>query len=76
MKARLTSEVITKLNHPKNALIKRGMMLPMGITSRSTLWATLGINEWNGNLTKESVLQYLEQELGMTRNNLLEIVDE
>jgi hypothetical protein len=36
----------------------------------------LKANEWNGNLTKEAVLQYLQDTLGMTRDQLLETIDE
>jgi hypothetical protein len=76
MKARLTSEAIGKLNHPKNIHIKGGLMEPLGCTSRSTVWVKLVANEWNGDLTKESVLQYLEDALGMTRDQLLETIND
>jgi hypothetical protein len=76
MKARLTSEAITKINHPKNAWIKKGLSEPLGVSAYSTIWCAVKANEWNGDLTKEAVLQYLENELGMTRDQLLETIDE
>ncbi|MDR2927164.1 MAG: hypothetical protein LBV41_03015 [Cytophagaceae bacterium] len=76
MKARLTSEVIARINHPKNTQIKQGLKKPLCITSYPPVWYMLKANEWNGNLTKEAVLQYLEDTLGMTRDQLLETIDE
>lgn len=76
MKARLSSEAIARIKHPKRYIIRKGLQKPLGFTSYSTVWYSLKANEWNGNLTKESVLQYLEHELGMKRSELLEIVDE
>jgi len=76
MKVRLKNEVLNRLNHPKMYRIKNGMQKPMGVTSYTTVWYSLKMNEWNGNLTKESVLVYLSDALGMTRDEMLEIVED
>lgn len=77
MKVRLTDEVINKLKHPNNKGVREGLRRPLGIASKSsTLWVTLKCNEWNGDLIKHNVLQYLEENLNMTREELLETVDE
>jgi hypothetical protein len=74
MKARLTNEAIWKIQHPKNKNIKKGLEKVLEI-NHSTVWYTLKINDWNGHLTKEVALRYLEQELRMTRAQMLEIED-
>ena len=75
VKIRLTSEAMNRINHPKNYHIRAGMTKPM-CSAYSTVWLSLKENKWNGNLTKEAVIQYLEEKLEMTRNQLLEVVDE
>ena len=77
MKVRLTSEAIARIKHPKAYhTIKKGLMVPMGCTAYATVWHAVRANEWNGRLTTEAVLLYLEDKLNMKRDRFLEIVDD
>ena len=75
-KVKLTSEVISKLNNPKNIKIKRGLQKPLGFRSYPPVWQHVKLNEYNGVLTKESALRYLEDKLNMKREDLIEVVEE
>jgi hypothetical protein len=74
MRARLNYETIRKIQHPKNIHVKKGLEKVLEIT-RTVVWYTLKLNDWNGHLTKEVALRYLEQELRMTRAQMLEVED-
>jgi hypothetical protein len=77
MKARLTSEVIARIRHPKMRHIWPKINELYGITPTSNrTYDILKANEWNGKLTNAATLEYLEDELGMTRDQLLETIDE
>ena len=78
MKVRLTSEAITKLKieNPYYYKIRRGLLGVTGKSAPSTIWILLKTNDWNSDLTKEAALQYLEDSLRMTRNQLIEIANE
>ena len=78
MKVRLSNEAITKLRHEheKYREIKLGLGVPLGIKAISSIYVAVKVNEWNGPLTKEAVLLYLEGKLNMKRSDLLEIVDD
>ena len=81
MKVKLKSEIIDKIRHPhspKSAEIREALSVelrkfPYERASRVTLWSLLKFNEWNGNLTKENVLQCLETVFETHRDNLIDI---
>ena len=75
MKIRLTGEAIARINHPKNRHIRLGLTTPLGCAAYSTAWVAIKANEWNGALTKMAVLEYLSDQLNMSREQMLEIVD-
>jgi len=73
IRVRLTTEAIYRIKNPKNQHIKDGLGVPMGRSARATRLYALRANEWNGDLTKEAVIRYLEENLKMTREQLLEV---
>ena len=78
MKVRLTSEAINRINRINKdgkCPIKYGLQVPMG-REYTAVWGAVRSNEWNGALTKEAVLLYLEDKFGMKRSQFLEIVEE
>jgi hypothetical protein len=69
---RLTKEALYKLQHPKNLHIKYKLMEILNRTKVS-INLTARKNEWNGDFTKDAVLDVLEAELRMSRAELLEV---
>jgi hypothetical protein len=81
MKSRLTTEVIEKIRarmrDSEYRYIRRDINRLIGLSQTSSrIYGVLDANKWNGVLTADSVLKYLEDELGMTRDQLLETIDE
>jgi hypothetical protein len=77
MKMRLTSESIAKIRHPKMRHIWPKLNELYGLTSTSKrTYDILKANEWNGKLTNAATLKFLEEHLKMTREQLLETLDD
>ena len=76
IKARLTSEAINKLRHPKNLPVRYGLIGVTGKLGITTIRIAIRLNDWNSDLTKEAALRHLSDSLDMTRDQLLEIQDE
>ncbi|MDR3246067.1 MAG: hypothetical protein LBT50_06495 [Prevotellaceae bacterium] len=71
VKKRLTSEVIEKVTHRKRLSVRRELQLVLGYTEAG-LWFALNKNLWNGILTTETVLSFLEEHLNMSRDIMIE----
>jgi hypothetical protein len=71
VKKRLTNEVIFRLTHPKTLWIRKGLGQVLGMTQAGIPYA-LNNNLWNGTLTTETALSYLEEKMGMSRERMPE----
>jgi hypothetical protein len=74
-KKRLTKEAIFRLSHQKNHWIKLKICETLG-WCHNTILNKIRRNDWNGDLTKDAVLDVLEENLPMSRADLLETKEE
>jgi hypothetical protein len=72
---RLNDEAIFKLTHPTKLGARRELARQVGLTEAG-LYYNLRRNFWNGVLTTEVVLSYLEEELNMSRERMLKVEKE
>jgi len=68
---RLTQEAIFILTHPKNLELRRQIENILNC-SNVTVLNKIKSNSWNGDLTKDAVLEYLSEKLRISRENILE----
>lgn len=68
---RLTQEAIFKLTHPNSLELRRQIEGILGCTNVTVL-NKIKHNSWNGDLTKDAVLEFLSEGLGINRDNILE----
>lgn len=81
MKARLTEEAINKIRgrmrNDATRHIWGDINTHIGLSrSSNRIYDILARNEWNSKLTNVATVQYLEEALNMSREELLETVDE
>jgi hypothetical protein len=72
---RLTEEMIIKLMCYKNRKIKKELMQRLGLTMTG-IYYSLKTNSANSILTTETSLEYLEKKFKMSRNQMLETIDD
>jgi hypothetical protein len=75
VKRRLTKEAVFKFTHPDLLDKRKEFVKVMGLTGCG-IWRALRSNKWNGTLTTETSLQFLEEALKMSRKQLLETVED
>ncbi|MDR1553003.1 MAG: hypothetical protein LBS69_06020 [Prevotellaceae bacterium] len=75
VKKRLTKEAIFKMTHPKRYEARIELSQILGFTS-VCINKKLRQNKWNGTLTTETALLFLEKELEMSRSQILETAED